>query len=67
MYLDPYLDDGLPVDGSVVNNHGDRFRGTLRIGLWDPASIHGLFMAYKWVLDPITTYIHWDDPSTVYP
>ena len=35
------------IPGSQVNqwNHGDRFRGTLRIGLWDPfqmAELHGL-------------------------
>lgn len=29
------LEDGLPVDGSVVNGPMDHFRGTLKIGLWD--------------------------------
>ena len=26
---------------AVANNHGDRFRGTLRIGLFTTPSIHG--------------------------
>ena len=41
------LEDGLPVNGSVVNNHGTMvIVSPLRIGLdWTP-SIHGLFISF---------------------
>ena len=42
---------------NVVNNHGDRFRGTLRIGLFTTLS---KWPKKRWLIkmggDPITTY-----------
>ena len=54
----PALEDGLPYGrtwiGYVVNNHGDRFRGTQRIGQRGTPSKWPNSMAYKWWL--LTTY-----------
>ena len=61
-YVETYTWRIIPGLGYVVNNHGDRIR-PLRIGLF-------CFLPNgrtSWLIngcDPITTYIHWDDPPS---
>ena len=56
-----YLEDGLPVDGSVVNNHGDRKSPKDRVVVPLPNG------RTPWLVNrgTLTTYIHWDDPPSI--